>query len=254
VPTAGRLAEDRMTAAIATLQRFATMAREQGATRLIGVATEAVRRASNGHAFLDQVRTETGWQVRLISGDEEAMLTFRGLASDIDLTGLLFVADIGGASTEVITAHDGQIMQAKSLQLGSGSLTEAYIVADPPTGAEVNACQSAATTTLLDNDRSPTQGATLVVVGGTGTYLARLLDDEPVINQSGVEHVRDRCLMLTAAELARLLDIQEARARVLPAGIAIVLATIDLVQPTRIETAQSGIRRGLILDALRELP
>ncbi|HRA47130.1 MAG TPA: hypothetical protein PK819_03570, partial [Thermomicrobiales bacterium] len=171
VPTTGRLAEDRMTAALATLRRFATIAREQGATRLIGVATEAVRRASNGHAFLDHVKTETGWQVRLISGDEEAMLTFRGLATDIDLTGLLFVADIGGASTEVIIAHDGQIMQAKSLQLGSGSLTEAHIVADPPTGAEVNACQSAAAATLLGIDLSPTQGATLVVVGGTGTYL-----------------------------------------------------------------------------------
>src|SRR5688500_2555064 len=104
----GRLADDRIEAALDALGRFAAEARAHGAGRLIAVATEATRVADNGAAFLDRVRRETGIEVRTITGDEEARLTFLGLAVTLDVDGQTVVADIGGGSTEIIAARDGE--------------------------------------------------------------------------------------------------------------------------------------------------
>ena len=104
----GILDEERIEAAIETLTRFAAQARERGATRIVAVATEATRAAANGATFLDRVREETGIDVRVVDGQAEAALTFRGLAADTDLTGSVVVADIGGGSTELIAARDGR--------------------------------------------------------------------------------------------------------------------------------------------------
>ena len=74
----GLLDEERIEAAIETLNRFAAQARERGATRIVAVATEATRAAANGAMFLDRVRDQTGIEVRIVDGQAEAALTFRG--------------------------------------------------------------------------------------------------------------------------------------------------------------------------------
>ena len=120
----GLLDEERIEAAIETLGRFARQARERGATCIVAVATEATRAAANGEMFLDRVRDQTGINVRVLDGQAEAGLTFRGLAADTDLNGSVLVADIGGGSTELIAACDGVMQVAQSLPLGSGRLTD----------------------------------------------------------------------------------------------------------------------------------
>ena len=109
VDETGSMAEDRMAAALAALKQFCSLARSLGATRLIGVATEATRTASNGQQFLDRVAAETGIEVRAISGEREAELTFLGLDGLVDLDGDVVVADIGGGSTEIILARDRRV-------------------------------------------------------------------------------------------------------------------------------------------------
>lgn len=256
IERSGRLADDRVEAALATLHRFAVDARALGSSRLLGVATEAVRVATNGAEFLDRVHRETGWSVRTIDGDEEADLTFRGLAVSVDTSGSLVAADIGGASTEVIVAHDGVVAGARSLPIGSGRLTDRLVHHDPPTSAEVSACRDAVRIALDGLQSSgmavPSGHATrLVVVGGTGEYLARLIGAQP-IDRSTVSRARDRLQSIPAATLAADLGIGEARARVLPAGVAAVQALIDRIEPGRIEIARSGIRAGLLLQALTD--
>ncbi|MDP9365942.1 MAG: hypothetical protein M3Q10_17275, partial [Chloroflexota bacterium] len=142
--TEGRLRDDRIEAAVTVLQAFTAEARALGANRVVAVATEATRAAANGPAFLARLARETGIEVRVIDGDEEAGLTFRGLATSTDTTGQVVVADIGGGSTELIAATDGAVRAARSIPLGSGRLTDRLIVADPPTAAEIAACRQAA--------------------------------------------------------------------------------------------------------------
>jgi exopolyphosphatase/guanosine-5'-triphosphate,3'-diphosphate pyrophosphatase len=254
----GRLADDRIEAALVTLRRFAHEATAHGATHIHAVATEAVRVATNGAPFIARIREETGIVVRLIDGDEEAALTFRGLAASTDLSGSFVVADIGGASTEIIAATDGHVREARSLALGSGRLTDRFVVNDPPWPAEVAACRASASDSfsaiLSEFALSAVAAERLVVVGGTGEYLGRLVGDERAISRSAIESVLGRLVSLTAAALAGELAIAEARARVLPAGIAIVAALTDNLGPGRIEVARSGIRAGLLLDAFSSEP
>ena len=251
--TSGALRDDRIEAAMATLHRFAGIARSHGASRLIGVATEATRRAANGAAFLQRVHEETGWDLRVISGDEEAALTFQGLSLAFDLAGTVVVADIGGASTEVIVAESGTVERAQSVALGSGLLTDELVSSDPPTVAELDACSQAATSRLSAVPLTACDSSRLIVVGGTGEYLARLVPDARRIGMREIEVALDICRSEPSDQLAVTLQIPPARARVLPAGIAIVRALAEKLQPERIEVGQSGIRTGLLLATFAEI-
>lgn len=252
----GRLADDRIEAAMAALGEFAEVARGFGAVRLVAVATEATRVAGNGPAFLQRVARETSIDVRAIGGDEEAALTFQGLAASVDLGGEMVVADIGGASTEVILAQDGAVRAARSIPLGSGRLTDRLVASDPPSTAELVACQDAAAAAIGGLDtvlELPAAGQSrLVVVGGTGEFLARLVPEGDSFRPSAIETMLDLLRRAPAAEVADRLGIPEARARVLPAGAAIVAALADRVRPVEIEVARSGIRAGLLLALFAE--
>jgi exopolyphosphatase/pppGpp-phosphohydrolase len=244
-------------AALATLRRFAAEARGLGATRLLAVATEAARIATNGPAFLDQIRRELGIEVKVIQGQREAELSFRGLAASIDVRGDLLVADIGGGSTELIRAHDGEMAGAGSVPLGSGRLTDLLMRNDPPTADELRRCRRRATDIVrsLHDRLGESRGAPirLVLVGGTGEYLGRMVPDPDRIGPADVEQVLERLTTVRAEDLATSLAIPEARARVLPAGVAIVAALIDLVAPSTIVVAQSGIRAGLLMEAFADM-
>jgi hypothetical protein len=249
----GFLDEERIEAAIETLKRFAAQARERGATRIIAVATEATRAAANGGKFLERVRAESGIDVRVVDGEVEAGLMFRGLAADTDLTGFLAVADIGGGSTELISARDGKIQTVRSLPLGSGRLTDRFVVADPPRPDEIAACESEARAVIQTWQPLGLPSGVpdrLIVVGGTGEYMARLVADDQDIDLQAVRTVLAKLLTLTAAEVADEIDVPEARARVLPAGVAIVASIASCLRSDRIEIARSGIRTGMLLEAL----
>ena len=206
--------------------------------------------------LLDRLRLETGIEVRAIGGDEEATLTFRGLAATTDVSGDLVVADIGGGSTEVIVAADGEMRGARSLPLGSGRLTDRLVPSDPPTAAELAACRAAAGELLsgldLELPLPVGAGTRLIVVGGTGEYLARLVPDAHRIVPALIDAVLEGLQRVPAARLAAQLSIPAARARVLPAGGAIVAALADRIAPGRIEVARSGIRAGLLLAELAD--
>ncbi len=253
VSTSGRLADDRIEAALATLREFAALARDHGATRLVGVATEATRRAANGADFLDRVRNETGWDIRVITGDEEADLTFRGIAFGGDMRGRVMIADIGGASTELIVADDGVVSSARSVSVGSGTLTDTIVWGDPPTVAELDACSRAAVAGL---EIVPVPGGTpvrLMCVGGTAEYLARLVGGGPVVDQAGIARALDVCRAQPSPVLAVTLAIPHARARVLPAGIAVIRALTAELGCEQVEVAPSGIRTALLLDTFAEI-
>lgn len=254
----GLLDRERMDAAIAALTRFVAQARQHGATRLVAVATEATRSTENGPAFMQRVQQETGISVRVIDGLEEAALTFRGLAATTDISGRLVIADIGGASTELIVVNDGIMLGARSIPLGSGRITERFMLSDPPSLDELAASEAEADAVVQRAAKSLKlprgEGARLVIVGGTGEFMAKLVPDEGAIAFKDVKNVLAKLGVLTAAELADIIEAPEARARVLPAGVAIVSAIANRVQPTRIEIARSGIRAGLLIEAFSGQP
>lgn len=254
----GRLAEERMAAGLATLARFAATARALGAERTLAVATEALRVAANGRAFLELVERETGIETEIVDGDREAALTFAGLATTIDLRGDLVVADIGGASAELIGARDGRIIIAWSVPIGSGRLTDRFVHHDPPLADELRTCRQQMGDVVRSDTRSGSLArggfTRLTLVGGTGEYLGKLVDPEQPLSTPRIDRVLERLTECPAATLAPRISASVERARVLPAGIAIAAAMAEFVDPRSIEVARSGIRSGLLLEALGAPP
>jgi exopolyphosphatase / guanosine-5'-triphosphate,3'-diphosphate pyrophosphatase len=184
-----------------------------------------------------------------ISGDQEAELTFKGLAATTDLNGRILVADIGGASTELIAADDERIEFSRSLPLGSGRLTDRHVTSDPPTKIELESCHDETVRQLRSFEQDLGTRDRLIAVGGTGEYLMPLIPHDGSATPQDVDAVMAFFETISSEQLASQLSIPVARARVLPAGVAIVRALADLTKPQVVEGAMSGIRTGLLLAA-----
>jgi exopolyphosphatase/guanosine-5'-triphosphate,3'-diphosphate pyrophosphatase len=192
VDRTGRLASDRMAAAFEAIDELAEQARSEGAGTMIGVATEAVRVASNGADFLDDLTRRTGISISVITGDQEAALTYAGLATMRTLSGPVVMIDIGGASTEVVAGDGPDVVQATSIPLGSGRLTDAWVEDDPPTTQQLAAARAAAGA-LLDPLNLPRhRGSKLIISGGTGTYLGQFLGQAELLQAPDVERALER--------------------------------------------------------------
>jgi exopolyphosphatase / guanosine-5'-triphosphate,3'-diphosphate pyrophosphatase len=123
-----RLSEEGVERGLAAIATFAAEARKAGAERICAVATSAVRDASNGAVLADRLKSTTGLSLRILSGDEEAALIGRGLATDSTLVGLrnFYAFDLGGGSLECLAFRERMLAHKVSLPLGCVRLTEMF--------------------------------------------------------------------------------------------------------------------------------
>src|SRR5439155_8126868 len=133
-----------------------------GAERVLAVATSAVRDAENGEAFLGEIEWSYGFTTRLLDGDAEALMTFRGVSSGRELDEGTLVVDIGGGSTELIVGGLAGVDSHRSLDVGSVRLTERF-------GEDVDACADAVRGLL-----PPLEVSRAIGVAGTIANLATL--------------------------------------------------------------------------------
>ena len=223
-----------------------------GAERTLAVATSAVRDAENGEAFLGEIEWSYGFATRLVSGDEEARLTRRGVQP---APGTLLL-DIGGGSTELIVDDFHA-----SLDLGSVRYTERFIVADPPEAAELDACAAAVRAVL--EERVPVRAGAAIGVAGTVTTLAALdlgldrYDRERVHgHRLALEAARrqlERLAALPLAERREVPALDPDRAPVIVAGAVILTETLAFFGLDAIEVSERDILDGIAL-AAAELP
>jgi exopolyphosphatase / guanosine-5'-triphosphate,3'-diphosphate pyrophosphatase len=220
---------------------------ELGAERTLAVATSAIRDAENGEAFLGEIEWSYGFKTRLLSGEDEAELTRRGVADGRKLEPGTVVLDVGGGSTELIA--DGF---RTSLDLGSVRLTERFLHSDPPTREELEAAARAVRDALPDLE--PTQA---IGVAGTITTLAALelgkYDPERIhgyrISRGAVEAQLERLASLPLAERRELAGLEPERAPVIVAGAVIVREVLDRYGLDELEVSERDILHGAALEA-----
>ena len=128
-------------------------------------------------------------------------------------------------------------------------MTERLVVDDPPTRDELAAARRAAESELSSAPFDANAAVRLYITGGTGEFSFRLIAPKSVATVDDIDLMLVRLAASPASELAETIAIPIARARVLPAGVAVVRALVDLAHPAAIYAAQSGIRRGLLLAA-----
>ncbi len=225
-----------------------------GVERTLAVATSAVRDAENGEAFLGEIEWSYGFDTRLLTGDEEARLTFRGVAAGRELGPGTLVLDVGGGSTELVLAD-----WHRSLDLGCVRLTERFLRSDPPAHGELEACR-AHIRALLPGEPRPIRA---IGVAGTVTTLAVLslgLDEEdPTLvhgQRLGSAWIAERAQALGALTVSQLREIRGLhpdRAPVIVAGTLVVAEVLRHFGLDELEVSEHDLLHGAAL-AAAELP
>ncbi len=258
--TRGRLSDKAISAGIETLLRMSTLARWKGASRIVAVATSAVREATNGKDFLELVRHQTGLEVRLLDGLEEARLIFRAVSEALDLgPGYTVIVDVGGGSTEWCLVHGGELVEVASLALGSLRLGTRF-TSDPPRERDLARLQREIRSQVakLPLPRDPID--TFVATSGTAIAFAQLIalrGPAAVTGASLVELSRSslnqtvaRLAQMRKGELEQLPPVGKARADSIVAGGILLAELAAYAGVDQIVVSDRALREGLILDAL----
>ena len=259
----GREAFDR---GMAGLRRFAQTLEAFGNPRTVGVATSAVRDAPNGRSFVDKVAKETGIELRVLSGTEEARYAYLGLSSSWELETDL-VADLGGGSLQIAATRKGMLQNSVSLPLGALRLTQRFFEHDPPKGREVDALREHVHDGLRDaleaigRDRWRIFG-----VGGTVRSLAKVainLREYTDLPGSMGSHCAPTTSRRSASSSStcprksagRSRGIGADRAEVIVAGLIVIEELLRTSGTDLLTVSGTGIREGLALEEVRaQLP
>jgi exopolyphosphatase / guanosine-5'-triphosphate,3'-diphosphate pyrophosphatase len=234
-----------------------------GAEHTLAFATSAVRDAENGEAFLGEIEWSYGFRTQLLSGDEEALLTFRGVSAGRPLREGTLVIDVGGGSTELILGGPRGIAFHESLDLGCVRLTERWIQRDPPAPEEVRSLRSAVRSLLEERVPDWVRPSAAIGVAGTVTTLATLhlgLEEEDperlhghVLPASWIERELTRIASIKVRPLARRRGVHPDRAPVLVAGVAALAEMLAYFGLPSLEVSERDILHGGAL-AAAELP
>jgi exopolyphosphatase / guanosine-5'-triphosphate,3'-diphosphate pyrophosphatase len=230
------------------------------------VATSAVREAVNGAEFLAQVRSSSGRQVRVISGEDEARLTLLGVCEGLpDLRGDFVLFDIGGGSTEFVLSRAGRAAAAVSLRLGVVELAERFMDRGPVDHMRRDAMAAHVGVRLAAGLTEPIlrHGAPAVVgSGGTVTTLAALdlgLESYNAgrvhghrLARAAVAGLGGRLAALSLAERAALPCLEPGRADLIVPGAAICLEVLDRLGFDALVVSDRGLREGILCEILAE--
>lgn len=264
VDASGRLRDDAMERVFSRLAEYRGLADEHGAARRIAVATSAVRDAANGEEFQDAIRESYGFDIRTVSGDEEARLTFLGATAGRDpQAGATLVIDIGGGSTEYVVGTPGAAPSFHvSTRMGSVRFTERHIEGDPPAPGELAALSESARATVQADvpERLREEVRQGIAVAGTATSLAAIdqeLEPYDPVRVHGYELTLSECermlAMLAALPLHARREVpglHPDRAPTILAGAAILVESMRAFGLDRMDTSEADILHGAALDDL----
>lgn len=262
-----RLGDDGMSRGLAAIHELLAAAALHSPERAVMVATSAVRDASNGRDFTDRIQRETGCEVRILTGDEEANAIGLGLTCDPALADLrnFYVFDLGGGSLECLAFDQRRVVQAVSLQLGCVRLTEQFVPdAAAPFSAESRAQITAhvRATLTAGGFNFNLAFATSIVTGGTAVAVRAIQAEKrgktveefsSLITLRQMQDLLDHVAALPLAQRQLIPGLPSARADVFPAALATLIAVAEAGGITSFRHSFYNLRYGLARLALRDL-
>ena len=241
-------------------------AEDLGVTGFLAFATSAIRDAPNGEQVLRQVLDRTGIAVEVLSGEEEARLTFLAVRRWFGWSaGRILVLDIGGGSLEIASGADEEPDVAISVPLGAGRLTRDFLQGDPPREADVREVRRQARAAIGEvAGRVLRVGEPRITVATSKTFrqLARIAGAAPSSEGFYVRRTLDRddlrswvpkLAEMTSAERAKLPGVSDARSPQLVAGSLVAEAAMDILGIPLLEIGPWALREGVILRRLDSL-
>ncbi|WAL97074.1 Ppx/GppA phosphatase family protein [Streptomyces sp. Je 1-369] len=264
---AGAIGPEGVDRLVTVVREAMVAAEDKGVEEVLPFATSAVREASNADAVLARVKDETGVDLQVLTGEEEARLTFLAARRWFGWSaGKLLVLDIGGGSLEIAYGMDEVPDAAASLPLGAGRLTAAWLQTDPPDPSDVKAlrrhvrAQIARTVGEFARFGAPDH---IVATSKTFKQLARLagaarsadgLYVQRELKRKSLEDWVPQLAAMTTQERSELPGVSEGRAGQLLAGALVAEGVMDLFGVETLEICPWALREGVILRKLDHLP
>src|SRR5262249_49899872 len=225
------------------------------------VATSAVRDAENGDAFLGEIEWSYGFTTRLVSGQEEAELSFCGATLGRRLSVSTLVVDVGGGASELVLGDGDGIRATSRVDAGSVRMTERSLHRDPPGVRELDTCATAVRSLLREGAPADPAPTAAIGVAATITTLAALdlgLDeydgervDGHVLTAQAVNEQLERLADLPLEERRRVPALDPDRAPVIVAGAVILREALDHYGLDEVEVSERDILDGIALEAAR---
>jgi exopolyphosphatase/guanosine-5'-triphosphate,3'-diphosphate pyrophosphatase len=256
-----RLAPEALARTFAACDDYAAAVRDAGAQRLRFVATSASRDVENRDEFVAGVRERLGVEPEVVTGDEEATLSFTGATRELTGSGLaepFLVTDIGGGSTELVLGAPGEVpAAARSVDVGCVRMTERHLHDDPPTPAQVAAARAdiEAAVRLAAETVPFADVRTLVGLAGSVTTVAAMALDLPTYDRDRIHHARiasgdvhrvaERLLSMSHEDRAALPFMHPGRVDVIGAGALVLAVLLDHVPVDDVVVSEHDILDGI---------
>jgi exopolyphosphatase / guanosine-5'-triphosphate,3'-diphosphate pyrophosphatase len=234
---------------------------ELGAARTLAVGTSAIRDAENGEAFLGEVEWSYGFATRLLSGEEEAVLTFAGVTAGRQLPEGTLVFDVGGGSTELLVGGPDGVNFRVSLDVGAVRITERFLGSDPPGLPELVEAAGVVRSLLAERIPEDVRSSVQLAVGvaGTVTTLAaielELANYDPLlvhgqrVSLARLEEELSRLASLPLIERRHITGLEPERAPVIVGGVIVVREVLDHFGLAEVEASEHDLLYGVALEA-----
>lgn len=237
----------------------------QEVSKIIVTATSAVRDAGNRQEFINLVERETGFQISVLSGLQEAEYTYKGAISTLEGENQSAVIDIGGGSTEIAVGRNNTLLDSYSFDMGSVRFTERYLLHDPPSHNEIQNCRESVQNMLQErpfNFDHVKKGEDLVLVGvaGTATSLAFMDLQLQTFNPEAINgyeisrnSLKNRIEQLSSMKIDQIRKkypvVMEGRADIIVGGLLILEGFMTYYSFQKLKVSTGGIRHGSIIAA-----
>ncbi|MBI1994906.1 MAG: Ppx/GppA family phosphatase [Deltaproteobacteria bacterium] len=252
---------------VKVLESYLSQCRNLGVEEIIAVGTSALRDAQNSGEVLARLQARLGFEIRVLSGEEEAAYSFLSVQRGLSLAGReLLVIDVGGGSTEFIRGNDSGMAEALSVDLGAVRLTERLLRSDPVKPEEYEGMVALIVRGLAPlRDRWRNSGSSLTLVGIAGTFttlaavekkLTRYSHSEVHGSRLTLAEVRRQARLFldkTIAERKKIPGLEPKRADVILAGACLIERIMTLFHAREVIVSDQGVRYGLLYEQLDRL-
>ena len=259
VDATGEFSNMALERTFAACREYAELLMQYEIKELRFVATSASRDVSNRDVFITGVKEILGVEPEVISGDQEAELSYRGALSGLDVKGSVLVADIGGGSTEFVTTLADRSLVSESVNIGCVRMTERYLQSDPPTQQEVEAATRdirnqieliartvpiRTETTFIGLAGSVTTVAAMAL--GLHEYDADLIHSS-ALSMEEVDAVTNELLHMTRAQRAELGFMHPGRVDVIGGGALVLRESMRLLGFTQVVVSEKDLLDGVVI-------
>ena len=263
VDQTGQFHPDAIARTLAAVDKFAAEIAKRGVEKIRFCATSATRDATNRHLFVDGVRERLGIELEVISGDEEAALSFAGAIKDLDPSnGPFLVVDIGGGSTEFVFGTS-TVEAARSVNIGCVRMSERHFASDPATPEQIEAARTDIQAAIAQAAAVVpiTKAKTLVAVAGTATTVAAAALDLPEYDRYAIhlsrisaQQTHDAATMFatkTREQRISLGYMHPGRVDVIAAGSLVLSEIMKATGATEFVASESDILDGMAFSLAR---